>query len=78
MSTRYGWLAWVGAGVGWVVLTWVVVWATLDAASAAIARGDAAAPQGIQWAQVYLAGAIFSLPGVALVVVGLRKRGRKG
>lgn len=77
MSTRNSWLVWVGAGVGWVVLTALVVWATLDAASISIADGDVAAPRGAQWVQAYIAGAIFSLPGVGLVIVGLRKRSPK-
>ena len=71
---RFKWLAWVAGGVAWVVGVAVVVTISLDGAEGAAADGVISDPNDAQVVVAYISSGVFAIPGIAFVIVGLRRR----
>ena len=74
------WLVWIAGGLAWLAVVATSLMLALDSADAAAADGVIADPSSVQFAVAWGSGVVFAVPGVGLVVMGVRrrKRGRTG
>ncbi len=70
------WVGWIAAGTVWVVVVvWFITFA-LARVDVEVAKGTIGDPGAPRVAVAYVSAGVFALPGVAFVVLGVRRRRR--
>ena len=72
------WLGWLAAGTAWIVVVLAALLFSLHQADSAAAQDLIGEPNSAQVFVAWVSSGIFSVPGIAFIIVGFRKRRSTG